>query len=512
MQNTFLKKILWIIPIIGILTTFAINYNEYFPNGSTIYQNSNSGWVTPVSGASKEIITPEWCKKITGNWASKMFIPTRNSTEWNAFKTSAAGNNITISECTYYCPAKVADGYSLGQWAENELVTKTKTITHGSCSRTFQCDKTSTMWIPTTDPSCNCNPWYIWNGSACVNQNQTKTMSCAGVIPANWHATGNATYTSSSSDGGITWSPVQMSWYPAGVTNWAQTFTNPSWKLGANKLWNNDATADQYCKEMGYNNGGIILSGDDFDTCSDNSISWWWWVNWRWQWACSNNSFIDKVTCSWTKWAPEWSKCEFTCDSWYTWKESTQTCSPISQIFYKPHKQDTIPSSSAIAAFSPATRIKWCQEHWFDKWKVLSADYFDTCSDNRTSYFNGSIWQNPGACSVWKRVINLECTQWMKWYTWEWPFDEWIAPNFSMSIWFYSDTPTTWESWWGCNEWVCTDPIIHNYTNRCNAAKCTDNNGNIVSDALCGGWKPANWSNCYCVAWDCPPPPPPDGW
>ena len=37
----------------------AINYSEYFPNGSTVLQSESNGWATPISGASKEIMTPE---------------------------------------------------------------------------------------------------------------------------------------------------------------------------------------------------------------------------------------------------------------------------------------------------------------------------------------------------------------------------------------------------------------------------------------------------------------------
>ena len=43
----------------GTIAYTAINYSEYFPNGSQVAQSQLNGWTTPTGGASKDIDTPE---------------------------------------------------------------------------------------------------------------------------------------------------------------------------------------------------------------------------------------------------------------------------------------------------------------------------------------------------------------------------------------------------------------------------------------------------------------------
>jgi hypothetical protein len=77
----------------------TINYSECFPNGCTLFQSLTNGWVTPISSTSKEIMTPQGCKKVTA-WATtkRYFIPTRTLTEWNSFKNNSPWG-ASITEC-----------------------------------------------------------------------------------------------------------------------------------------------------------------------------------------------------------------------------------------------------------------------------------------------------------------------------------------------------------------------------------------------------------------------------
>ena len=85
---------IWILSMSGLVSA-AVNYSEYFPNWSTALQSQSNGWATPVS-SSKEIMTPEWCRKITSSQSSQKLIPTRTMNEWVSFRDHIP-SGITIN-------------------------------------------------------------------------------------------------------------------------------------------------------------------------------------------------------------------------------------------------------------------------------------------------------------------------------------------------------------------------------------------------------------------------------
>ena len=82
----------------GAMAYTAINYSEYFPNGSQVVQSQLNGWTTPIGWASKDVETPEGCRKITSTQWVAMLIPTRTLAEWNAFK-NALPSGVSIWAC-----------------------------------------------------------------------------------------------------------------------------------------------------------------------------------------------------------------------------------------------------------------------------------------------------------------------------------------------------------------------------------------------------------------------------
>lgn len=480
---------------------FAVVINEYLPN-SDIFQSRENGYTTPSIWNSKEVITPEWCKKVTSSNIQSLFIPTRSGAEWGAFRASATAHNIDIWECTMFCGPLDFDGYHLGSGAENEINSSQKSIPHGSCSRGFQCSRSSQVWLPSSDPICTCDTGYIWNGSACVVKDQTITRTCVGSIPANATRTGPSSYTSYSYDGGASWSPLTLSWSPSDITFWVETFTNIGGRAWADQIGNSPISWDQYCREAWYASGTIIRSWN-FYTASNNTIAWWGSGNWVVKWALSNNNFIEDITCSWTKGNISTSECSFTCNSGYVWNVATHSCNPLTKIFNDPNKKDLFADSDTIAGYSPATRIRWCQEKGYDKGKVLNVGQFYSCGNNHITYWDGTRWINAGACDVSYRADRIECTQWVKGYTWEWPF----PGQFSINMGFYRDSDLSWtESVCGGYNFISCHDVIHNYTERCNAARCTDSAWNIVDDTYCTAPKPLAGTDCSCVWWTCPSP------
>ncbi len=87
---------IWILSMSGLVSA-AVNYSEYFPNWSTALQSQSNGWATPVS-SSKEIMTPEWCRKITSSQSSQKLIPTRTMNEWVSFRDHIP-SGVTINSC-----------------------------------------------------------------------------------------------------------------------------------------------------------------------------------------------------------------------------------------------------------------------------------------------------------------------------------------------------------------------------------------------------------------------------
>lgn len=76
----------------------AINYSEYFPNGSTVLQSQANGWTAPGGGAAKDIATPDWCQTVTSTLGGTIFVPTGTAGEWNAFKANKPAG-VSVANC-----------------------------------------------------------------------------------------------------------------------------------------------------------------------------------------------------------------------------------------------------------------------------------------------------------------------------------------------------------------------------------------------------------------------------
>lgn len=154
------------------------------------------------------------------------FAPTKTLAEWNAFAARPPAN-IAIYECVEVCSAGNFDDYTFPIGYDNQTDTKTKVIPNGSCTREFQCNTTLDEWTPSSPPNCVCTTG-TWNGSACVEANQTKTMSCNGTPPTNATITGPTTYTATTTDGGVTWSPGILEYTPANIEKGVEIINNPT--------------------------------------------------------------------------------------------------------------------------------------------------------------------------------------------------------------------------------------------------------------------------------------------
>jgi hypothetical protein len=128
----------------------AINYSEYFPNGSTVVQSQSNGWTSPVNWNTKEIMTSEWCKKITSSQGQMIFIPTKTINEWNSFKNSVA-YTVSISECYTYA-------WNTGWW--------------------WSCSATCWWWTQSRVVNCQRNDGTTISDSYCTETKPTATQGC----------------------------------------------------------------------------------------------------------------------------------------------------------------------------------------------------------------------------------------------------------------------------------------------------------------------------------------------
>lgn len=116
----------------------AINYSEYFPNSTTLFQSQANGWASNTGWVAKEIMTPEWCRKITSTASSKMFIATNTLTEWASFRDHLP-SGVSVDVCNPY------------------LV----------CTAAWQVYTASTTYPGCSEPDkliCHGNnAWYIWS-------------------------------------------------------------------------------------------------------------------------------------------------------------------------------------------------------------------------------------------------------------------------------------------------------------------------------------------------------------
>lgn len=178
--------------------SYNINYSENFPNNIGIFQSLNNGWASSRN-TYKNIMTPEWCKKITSNRGELFFIPTKTTNEWNNFK-SHLPSGIGIGSCDLICNPNFHK-----EWNSCISNTKSCTITNWVGQQTWN---GSSWW------SCqvmSCNSWYnkVWNSCIKINNNcSTRNMNDYNIPAVNHWNSIQITKT-------INWSPV----------NWSTTYT-----------------------------------------------------------------------------------------------------------------------------------------------------------------------------------------------------------------------------------------------------------------------------------------------
>jgi len=82
------------------VTYAVINYSECFPSGCSLYQSQTNGWASPKTTTTKEIMTPEGCRKITRTTAvtDTYFIPTKTLAEWVSFRDNPP-SGVSIGTC-----------------------------------------------------------------------------------------------------------------------------------------------------------------------------------------------------------------------------------------------------------------------------------------------------------------------------------------------------------------------------------------------------------------------------
>lgn len=139
--------------------SYNINYSENFPNNIGIFQSLNNGWATARNNY-KNIMTPEWCRKITSNRNELFFIPTKTTNEWNNFK-SHLPSGIGIGSCDLICNPNFHK-----EWNSCISNTKSCTITNWTWNQ---------IWNGSSWWSCqvmSCDSWYENKNNSCIENLQ----------------------------------------------------------------------------------------------------------------------------------------------------------------------------------------------------------------------------------------------------------------------------------------------------------------------------------------------------
>lgn len=141
-----MKRIfLWIILFLSsVVTLFAASM---LPWG--INEALDTGFIAPLSG-SKDVATPEGCRKISGVWVSQSyFAPTKTTTEWNAFKAHLpAGISIGTCIVPWVCSS------TPGNCTKGSVLADSGPVSGTNNKRTWKCSS-----IGTADTSCqSCYP------------------------------------------------------------------------------------------------------------------------------------------------------------------------------------------------------------------------------------------------------------------------------------------------------------------------------------------------------------------
>lgn len=210
-RNLLLNIVSLVFGVFGIswsvLAGPNINYWELFPNGSSVYQSQSNGWTTPNPYSIKDIVTPEWCKRIvTWNLVGKSFIPTRSLAEWSFFKAYLP-SGVSIIECPV---DGVCGGWDNSCAAGNPI----GYYSPGSCGGT-------NTWT--------CAGLYGGNNTSCSTPN-TPCPSCGSWAGGCYNGTQN-NYNAGSCGGYSTWS-CQWGKYGSDVANCSSYNASCYWNIG----------------------------------------------------------------------------------------------------------------------------------------------------------------------------------------------------------------------------------------------------------------------------------------
>ncbi len=182
MSRMSFQKIFIVFFVVLLLSSWvygAINYSEFFLNGSTVIQSQSNGWTTPVNSASKEIMTPEWCKRITSVQWQIMFIPTKTIAEWNSFK-SGIPVGVIISECYTYSWLSGwwwTCSWETGVWNYGGWWDCSVSCGGGNQTRTAGCIRWNN-WTQTRSVSCQRNDGTTVSDSYCSWTKPWTSQNC----------------------------------------------------------------------------------------------------------------------------------------------------------------------------------------------------------------------------------------------------------------------------------------------------------------------------------------------
>ena len=126
-------------------TLGSINYYRPANSGATEpWQNINAWWRT-FGNESFDILTPEYCKRISQVGNTNIFIPTRSVAEWNNFKGRVSPLGIAISSCISGTGCDIASspiGLCFG----------------GGVTFSNECETIQAWYIVPAASVCACNP------------------------------------------------------------------------------------------------------------------------------------------------------------------------------------------------------------------------------------------------------------------------------------------------------------------------------------------------------------------
>ena len=143
MRIFFLSIILFfaLLPSLSLSAVILLPWN--------IAENLDNGFLAPKTGT-KDVTTPEGCRKISGVSVTKdYFVPTKTTTEWNAFKANKPAG-FTISACM----VSGACGNSAGTCSQGNVTGDSGPISGTANYRTWTCTGQN------GGPSVSCSSCY----------------------------------------------------------------------------------------------------------------------------------------------------------------------------------------------------------------------------------------------------------------------------------------------------------------------------------------------------------------